>query len=96
MLPLQAPSPGPATQARLLRRRAHPHPAPALPHPRSRRWLLVLRGVLGFCSVSSLFLAVSLLPLADASVLSFLSPLFVAAFRWVLQHPRCSLGAQWW
>ena len=59
----------------------------------SRRWLLVLRGVLGFCSVSSLFLAVSLLPLADASVLSFLSPLFVAALRWVLQHVRCSLGA---
>lgn len=43
-----------------------------------RRWLLVLRGVLGFLSVSSLYLAVSLLPLADASVLSFLSPIFVA------------------
>lgn len=49
--------------------------------PCSRRWLLVLRGVLGFCSVSTLYMAVGLLPLADASVLSFLSPLFVAALR---------------
>lgn len=51
------------------------------PPCRSRRWLLVLRGVLGFASVSSLYLAVALLPLADASVLSFLSPIFVAALR---------------
>lgn len=45
------------------------------PHPR----LLLLRGALGFCSVSSLYLAVSLLPMAEALVLSFLAPVFVAA-----------------
>lgn len=45
----------------------------------------MLRGVLGFASVSSLYLAVALLPLADASVLSFLSPIFVAALRWAGQ-----------
>jgi drug/metabolite transporter (DMT)-like permease len=55
------------------------HPLPR----RRRRWLLVLRGVLGFCSGSALYMSVSLLPLADASVLSFLSPIFVAALRWV-------------
>lgn len=59
------------------------NPPPPPTTPNSRRWLLVLRGVLGFLSVSSLYLAVSLLPLADASVLSFLSPLFVAMLRWV-------------
>ena len=44
-----------------------------------RRWLLLLRGALGFCSTSSLYWAVSLLPMADATVLSFLAPIFVAA-----------------
>lgn len=38
----------------------------------SRRWLYLLRGVLGYCSVSSLYMAVSLLPMGDAAVLSFL------------------------
>lgn len=57
-----------------------------------RRWLLVLRGVLGFCSVSSLYLAVALLPLADASVLSFLSPIFVAVLGPVVLKERSSIG----
>ena len=48
----------------------------------------MLRGLLGFCSVSALYMSVSLLPLADASVLSFLSPIFVAALRWVLAMGR--------
>ncbi|KAL4421372.1 hypothetical protein ABPG75_010663 [Micractinium tetrahymenae] len=59
---------------------------------RNRRWLLVLRGVLGFMSVSSLYLAVSLLPLADASVLAFLSPIFVAALSPFILRERSSLG----
>lgn len=41
----------------------------------------MLRGALGFCSTSSLYFAVYLLPMADAAVLSFLSPIFVAALR---------------
>ncbi|EFN50789.1 hypothetical protein CHLNCDRAFT_142523 [Chlorella variabilis] len=61
-------------------------------HDRRRRWLLVLRGVLGFCSVSSLYLAVALLPLADASVLSFLSPIFVAALGPIILKERSSTG----
>lgn len=47
----------------------------------SRRWLLVLRGVLGFLAVSFLYWSVSLLPLSMASTLSFISPIFVAALR---------------
>jgi drug/metabolite transporter (DMT)-like permease len=34
--------------------------------------------MLGFGSVSSIFWTVKLLPLSDATVLSFLAPLFVA------------------
>lgn len=55
----------------------------------SRRWLYVARGALGFCSVSSLYLAVLLLPMADAAVLAFLSPIYVALLRW-----RCSNGGR--
>ncbi|PRW32584.1 Solute carrier family 35 member G1 [Chlorella sorokiniana] len=58
----------------------------------NRRWLLVLRGVLGFASVSSLYLAVALLPLADASVLSFLSPIFVAMLSPVILKEKPSKG----
>ncbi|PRW33720.1 Solute carrier family 35 member G1 [Chlorella sorokiniana] len=57
----------------LLRHRVNPFEDPR------RRWLLVLRGVLGFLAVSFLYWSVSLLPLAMASTLSFISPIFVAA-----------------
>ncbi|KAL6774433.1 hypothetical protein ACKKBG_A24995 [Auxenochlorella protothecoides x Auxenochlorella symbiontica] len=43
-----------------------------------RRWLYVLRGVLGFGSVSLLYYAVTLLTMADANVLAFLAPLWAA------------------
>eukprot|EP00887_Chlorella_sp_A99_P000617 scaffold5.g617.t1 len=69
-----------------------------------RRWLYMLRGALGFCSTSSLYLAVTLLPMADAAVLAFLSPIFVALLSPLLlrEHPSravflaipfCALGA---
>ena len=51
--------------------------------------------MLGFCSVSSLYLAVALLPLADASVLSFLSPIFVAALRCGRAGRRGGVGWGW-
>lgn len=44
----------------------------------NRTMLLWLRGTLGFGSVSSIYWAVALLPLGDATLLSFLAPLFVA------------------
>lgn len=43
-----------------------------------RKWLLVLRGCLGFGAVSSLYWSLQYLPLSDALVLTFLSPLMVA------------------
>jgi drug/metabolite transporter (DMT)-like permease len=43
-----------------------------------RRGLLSLRGILGCCSVTSLFFATKNLPLADAMVFSFLAPAIVA------------------
>jgi len=44
----------------------------------ARPGLLALRGALGFAAISSMYSAVSLLPLADAAALSFLSPVVVA------------------
>ncbi|KAL4458074.1 hypothetical protein ABPG75_012939 [Micractinium tetrahymenae] len=70
----------------LLHRRCNPFADPR------RRWLLVLRGVLGFLAVTFLYLAVGLLPLADASVLSFLSPIFVAALSPFILGERSSRG----
>jgi drug/metabolite transporter (DMT)-like permease len=46
---------------------------------RCRRWLLSLRGALGCCSVTALFFATQQLPIADATVFSFLAPVIVAA-----------------
>lgn len=56
-------------------------PATTLPPPcrPRRRGLLLLRGLLGFGAISSLYAAVQLLPLADAAVLGLLTPVFVAA-----------------
>lgn len=56
----------------LLWRRLNPFEDPR------RRWAYILRGALGFLSTSSLYLAVNLLRMADAAVLAFLSPVWVA------------------
>ena len=40
--------------------------------------LLVLRGVFGFCGLSCVFFAVTRLPLAEATVLTYLHPVFTA------------------
>ncbi|EFN56059.1 hypothetical protein CHLNCDRAFT_145530 [Chlorella variabilis] len=44
----------------------------------SRRWLLLVRGLVGFGAITCYYSAVQLLPLADAAVFAFLAPLFVA------------------
>ena len=44
-----------------------------------RKWLLILRGSLGFGVVCSLYWSLLYLPLSDALVFIFLSPLVVAA-----------------
>lgn len=45
-----------------------------------RKWLLILRGSLGFGVACSLYWSLLYLPLSDALVFIFLSPLLVAAF----------------
>ena len=56
-----------------------------------RKWLLVLRGCLGFGAVSSLYWSLQYLPLSDALVLTFLSPLLVAALAPVFNKELPSL-----
>eukprot|EP00887_Chlorella_sp_A99_P005580 scaffold1.g5580.t1 len=58
----------------------------ANPFASARKRLLLFRGCLGFGAVSTIYGAVALLPLADAAVLAFLAPIFVA-----LVSP-CALG----
>lgn len=56
-----------------------------------RKWLLVLRGCLGFGAVSSLYWSLQYLPLSDALVLTFLSPLLVAGLSPVFNKELPSL-----
>lgn len=54
----------------------------------SQRGRLVLRGVLGFCGLSSYYLALALLPLADATTLHHTTPLLTTLLAWrVLGEP---------
>jgi uncharacterized membrane protein len=57
--------------------------------PRALRKWLLLRGITGFLAVSSLYLAISLMPLGDAVALSFTNPIFTAIFA------RIFLGEPW-
>ena len=43
-----------------------------------RKMILLMRGVLGFLAISTVYAAVSMMPLADAAVLMYLAPCFVA------------------
>lgn len=65
------------------------------PLGQSTRWLL-LRGLVGVMGLHCYFYALTALPLAEATVLHFLSPIFVAALSpWVLKEtlrPRDALG----
>jgi drug/metabolite transporter (DMT)-like permease len=45
---------------------------------RRRKLLLLVRSIVGFAGIACYYWAVQLLPLADAAVFGFLSPLFVA------------------
>jgi drug/metabolite transporter (DMT)-like permease len=58
-----------------------------------RRGLLCLRGLCGFGNVTTLFYAVKLLPLADATVFTFLPPVYVATLsQWLLHEDP---GSHW-
>lgn len=62
------------------------------PFGNERRWLYVLRGALGFGSVTTLYFAVTLLTMADANVLAFLAPLWAALLSPVLLSEWPSSG----
>lgn len=44
----------------------------------NRKGLLTLRGMLGFCALSAFYFSLTRLPIAEATVLQYLSPLFTA------------------
>lgn len=57
--------------------------------------ILVLRGVLGFCALTCFYYAVIHLPLADATVIHFVNPVFTAfiAALWLREHLGVKEGA---
>jgi drug/metabolite transporter (DMT)-like permease len=59
-----------------------------LPVLGSRRPLLVLRGVFGFISLSSIYYAVTHLPLAEATVIQYLHPPLTALLAALVLHER--------
>lgn len=87
----------PATKCQLVRHcrctlggeQAHTHAAGDNPLG-NRRFMLVLRGTAGFGSVTCYFFACQLLPIADATTLTFLAPLIVAILSPALLKERMS------
>jgi len=67
--------------ADIRRVRAHP-----LGH---RRWLLLARGVTGFTALTSVFFAIIHLPIAAATMLHYMHPVFTAllAFIFLMERP---------
>ncbi len=62
---------------------------------KSRRpWLMLLRGLLGFCSYVAYYLAVAAMPLAEVVAITFTMPLFVTAMSALLLRER--VGARRW
>jgi len=53
--------------------------------------LLVLRGVLGFSALSCFYFAVVRLPLADATVIHFMNPVFTAVAAAIILHEHLGL-----
>ena len=58
----------------------------------TRRPLLLLRGLLGFCGLSCSFYAVIHLPLAEATLLQFMHPVFTMALAALLLDERIGPG----
>lgn len=54
--------------------------------------LLLLRGIFGFCGLSCVFFAVTRLPLAEATVLTYLHPVFTAILAAIFLKERVGRG----
>jgi drug/metabolite transporter (DMT)-like permease len=54
----------------------------------NRRWILILRGLLGFAAMSCFYYALTRLPIAEATVLHYTNPLWTAMFAALLLHEQ--------
>jgi drug/metabolite transporter (DMT)-like permease len=54
----------------------------------NRRWILVLRGLLGFAAMSCFYFALTRLPIAEATVLHYTNPLWTTVFAAALLRER--------
>uniref|UniRef100_H0WZN0 Solute carrier family 35 member G1 n=2 Tax=Otolemur garnettii TaxID=30611 RepID=H0WZN0_OTOGA len=58
--------------------------------PKDRRIFLVLRGVLGSTAMILIYYAFQTMSLADATVITFSSPVFTSIFAWIFLKEKCS------
>ncbi len=56
----------------------------------NNRWLLFLRGAFGFAALTCVYYSVTHMPLAEATVIQFLSPIFTALIAWVYLREQAS------
>lgn len=61
------------------------------PFPKGHRLMLLLRSFAGATSITLIFYAIRLMPLADASVIIFTSPVVVAIFARIFLKETCGL-----
>ncbi len=54
------------------------------------RWLLFSRGAFGFAALACVYYSVTHMPLAEATVIQFLSPIFTALIAWVYLGEQAS------
>ncbi|XP_005928207.1 solute carrier family 35 member G1 [Haplochromis burtoni] len=59
--------------------------------PRDKRLVLMLRGFLGSNAMILLFYAVQLMPLADATVITFSNPVFTSLLAWIFLKEKCTI-----
>jgi drug/metabolite transporter (DMT)-like permease len=64
---------------------------PEILGPRDLRWLLVLRGVVGFFGVFSMYYSLMYLSVSDAVVITFLVPSVTGFLAWAILRERWSL-----
>ncbi len=55
---------------------------------RDRRWIMVLRGLIGFAAMSCFYFALTRIPIAEATVLHFTSPMWTALLAALLLDER--------
>ncbi|XP_060098640.1 solute carrier family 35 member G1-like [Heteronotia binoei] len=59
--------------------------------PKDKRVFLFFRGFLGSCGMILLYYAFQVMPLADATVITFSSPAFTTIFAWIFLKEKCNI-----